>query len=160
VPQFQSRSGPGNGAGPQSKTTPGELFRFTQKPNDAVSQVNYDRGIPPLMQKLAPLVLTLFLAAILGGCAFPGVYKIDIQQGNIVKQEDLDKLSSGMTRDDVHQTLGTPMTQNTFRDDRDYYLYTFQDSGGQILKQRVTVFYNGDQYARHTARLLDETPAY
>lgn len=112
------------------------------------------------MQKLAPLLLAIVLASALGGCAFPGVYKIDIQQGNIVKQEDLEKLSPGMSRDDVRRALGAPLIQNSFRDDRDYYLYTFQDSGGEILKQRVTVFYDGDQYARHTASLLEETPAY
>lgn len=112
------------------------------------------------MQKLIPLSLAVIMGLSLGGCAFPGVYKIDIQQGNIIKPEDLNKLKPGMSRDDVQFVLGTPLVNNSFRNDRDYYLYTFQDSGGEILQQRVTVFYDGNQYDRHAASLLDETPAY
>lgn len=112
------------------------------------------------MQKLIPLSLAVIMGLSLGGCSFPGVYKIDIQQGNIVKQEELDKLRPGMSRDEVQFVLGTPLVDNTFRNDREYYLYTFQDSGGDILEQRIIVFYDGDQYERYTASLLEETPAY
>jgi outer membrane protein assembly factor BamE len=112
------------------------------------------------MQKLIPFSLAVLLGLSLGGCAFPGVYKIDIQQGNIVKQEDLDRLESGMSREDVRFVLGTPLAGNTLRKDRDHYLYTFQDSGGAIVQQRVTVFYSDNRYDRHTANLLPETPAY
>lgn len=112
------------------------------------------------MQKLVALSCAVILGLSLGGCAFPGVYKIDIQQGNIVKKEDLAKLEPGMSRDDVKFILGTPLMDNTFRADREYYIYTFQDAGGEILEQRVTVFFQGDQYERYTASLLEETPAY
>lgn len=112
------------------------------------------------MQKLIPYLFAGLMAVFLGGCAFPGVYKIDIQQGNILKPEDLAKLEPGMSRDDVRFVLGTPLVDNSFRADRDYYLYTFQDSGGKILKQQVIVFYSGNQYDYHTANLLPETPAY
>lgn len=112
------------------------------------------------MQKLIPLSFAMIVALSLGACAFPGVYRIDIQQGNIVKSEDLEKLQPGMTRNDIQYVLGTPLTENPFRNDRDYYLYTFQDDGGRILKQRVTIFYADNQYQRHTADLLPETPAY
>ena len=124
------------------------------------SKLIYDRGFPSLMQKLIPFSLALVLGLSLGGCAFPGVYKLDIQQGNIVKQEDLDRLKPGMSRAEVQYVLGTPLAGNSFREDRDYYLYTFQDSGGPIVQQRVTVFYTDDRYDRHTADLLPETPAY
>lgn len=112
------------------------------------------------MQKLTTLSCALLLGLSLGGCAFPGVYRIDIQQGNIVKQEDLDRLRPGMSRNQVQSVLGTPLADNPFSNDRDYYLYTFQNAGGPIVQQRVTVFYTADQYERHTADLLPETPAY
>ncbi|MEC7728540.1 MAG: outer membrane protein assembly factor BamE, partial [Pseudomonadota bacterium] len=35
------------------------------------------------MQKLTALILTF----VLSGCVFPGVYKINVQQGNIVTDE-------------------------------------------------------------------------
>lgn len=107
-----------------------------------------------LLKRLFPLALTLLLA----GC-FPGVYKIDVQQGNIVDQEDLELLTQTMRRQDVHQLLGTPLVQSSVRDDREHYLYTFQREGGEIRRQRITVHYQDGYYLRHEARLLDETPA-
>lgn len=104
---------------------------------------------------LAVLTLVFSLAA----CSFPGVYRIDVQQGNIIDHEDLGKLNATMTRADVHQLLGTPITVNSFNPDREHYVYTFQEGGGGIRKQRVTVIYEDNQYLRHEAKLLEETPA-
>ena len=47
------------------------------------------------------LLLTSFTFVVLlalAGCSFPGVYKIDIQQGNVVTQDMIDQLRPGMTR--------------------------------------------------------------
>ncbi|MEQ6886576.1 outer membrane protein assembly factor BamE [Salicola sp. Rm-C-2C1-2] len=104
---------------------------------------------------LAAVTLTLSLAA----CSFPGVYRIDVQQGNIIDQEDLGDLNPTMSRADVRDLLGTPITVSSFNPDREYYLYTFQEGGGEIRKQRVTIIYEGNQYLRHEAKLLEETPA-
>lgn len=108
------------------------------------------------MQKLAALLLITLLT----GCAFPGVYKINVQQGNILSQEDLTKLSEGMTRDQVHSVLGTPMMLNPIDPSREYYTYTFQRRGGEIKEQRVIVYYDQGKYSRYDANLLEETPAY
>lgn len=105
--------------------------------------------------RLAVLALVISLAA----CSFPGVYRIDVQQGNIIDYEDLGQLNPTMTRDDVHELLGTPITGNSFNPDREHYVYTFQEGGGEIRKQRVTVIYEDNQYLRHKAKLLAETPA-
>ena len=104
---------------------------------------------------LAVLTLVLSLAA----CSFPGVYRIDVQQGNIIDQEDLGKLNPTMTRSDVHKLLGTPITASSFEPGREHYVYTFQEGGGEIRKQRVTIIYEDGQYLRHEAKLLEETPA-
>jgi outer membrane protein assembly factor BamE len=43
---------------------------------------------------------------------------------------------------------------------REYYIYTFQRSGGDIEEQRVIVYYENDQFSHFEAQLLEETPAY
>lgn len=108
------------------------------------------------MQKLAALLLIMLLT----GCVFPGVYKINVQQGNILSQEDLAKLSEGMTREQVHSVLGTPLMLNPIDPSRDYYIYTFQRRGGEIKEQRVIVYYDQNQYSHYEANLLKKTPAY
>ncbi len=111
------------------------------------------------MQKPLMVIGALMLAAIMSACSFPGVFRIDVQQGNIIDQEDLDRLVPTMTRSDVHQMLGTPITSSSFDPDREHYVYTFQREGGDIKRQRVTVFYEENRYLRHEAELLPETPA-
>lgn len=108
------------------------------------------------MQKLTALILTL----VLSGCAFPGVYKINVQQGNIVTDEELTSLSEGMPRSQVHALLGTPLMLNPVDLSREYYVYTFQRRGGEIKEQRIIVYYDNDQFSHYEAQLLEETPAY
>ncbi|OEY65626.1 outer membrane protein assembly factor BamE [Marinobacter sp. X15-166B] len=108
------------------------------------------------MQKLMALAFLLALA----GCSFPGVYKINVQQGNILPKEDLAQLTPGMTRSQVHAILGSPAMLNPVDPDEEYYVYTLQRQGGDIHKQRVVLFFDGEQYLRHEADLLPETPAY
>ncbi|AFP32292.1 outer membrane protein assembly factor BamE [Marinobacter sp. BSs20148] len=108
------------------------------------------------MQKLIALILTLFLA----GCAFPGVYKINVQQGNIVTNKELTALTEGMPRSQVHAVMGTPLMLNPVDTSREYYVYTFQRAGGDIEEQRIIVYYDDDRFSRYEAQLLEETPAY
>lgn len=108
------------------------------------------------MQKLTALVFTLLIT----GCAFPGVYKINVQQGNILTDEELTSLSEGMSRSQVHSVLGTPLMVNPVDLSREYFIYTFQRRGGEIEEQRVIVYYEDDQFSSYEAQLLEETPAY
>lgn len=105
-------------------------------------------------------ILALSLALLMTGCVFPGVYRIDVQQGNILDEEDLARLESGMTRSDVRDTLGSPIMRNPVDDSREYYVYTYQEGGGEIREQKVVVYFEGDQYSHYEANLMEETPAY
>ena len=89
--------------------------------------------------KLAGLLLATSLAA---GCGFPGVYKIDVQQGNIVEKDSLDQLKIGLTRKQVHYLLGTPVLENTFDPSNETYIYTIQLAGGIIQKQNIMLVYD------------------
>jgi outer membrane protein assembly factor BamE len=122
----------------------------------AFSRRFQDRGFPPAMQKLIALVLTLLIA----GCAFPGVYKINVQQGNILTDEELTSLSEGMSKSQVQSVLGTPLLVNPVDPSREYYIYTFQRSGGDIKEQRVIVYYENNEFSHYEAQLIEETPAY
>jgi outer membrane protein assembly factor BamE len=108
------------------------------------------------MQKLIALILTLFLA----GCAFPGVYKINVQQGNIVTEKELNALTKGMPRSQVHAVMGTPLMLNPVDTSREYYVYTFQRAGGDIDEQRIIVYYEDERFSHYDAQLLEDTPAY
>lgn len=78
----------------------------------------------------------------LAGCSFPGVYKIDIQQGNVVTQDMIDQLRPGMTRRQVRFIMGNPLLTDTFHTDRWDYLYSLQPGGGERQQERVSLIFN------------------
>ncbi len=78
----------------------------------------------------------------------PLMYKPDIQQGNVVTQEKVNKLQPGMSRDQVRFLLGTPMLQDTFHNDRMSYVYTMKRGGGKMEQRQLTLFFAGDQLQR------------
>ncbi|AIZ31543.1 outer membrane protein assembly factor BamE [Pseudomonas sp. K1(2024)] len=96
--------------------------------------------------KLLLTSLTLVGLLALAGCSFPGVYKIDIQQGNVVTQDMIDQLRPGMTRRQVRFIMGNPLLQDPFNTNRWDYLYSIQPGGGKRQQERMSVFFNeGDQ---------------
>lgn len=80
----------------------------------------------------------------LAGCSFPGVYKIDIQQGNVVTQDMIDQLRPGMTRRQVRFIMGNPLLTDTFHADRWDYLYSLEPGGGERQQERVSLIFNGN----------------
>ena len=103
------------------------------------------------------IILTAILSAvILSGCGFvgfPGVYRIGIEQGNVVTQEMVDQLKPGMTRRQVRFVLGTPLIEDSFNGDRWDYRYVFSRGDQQILDNRLTVYFEGDTLARFDSKL-------
>ncbi|WP_137820309.1 outer membrane protein assembly factor BamE [Pseudomonas sp. 2FG] len=93
--------------------------------------------------KLLLTSLTLVGLFALAGCSFPGVYKIDIQQGNVVTQDMIDQLRPGMTRRQVRFIMGNPLITDTFHADRWDYLYSIQPGGTQRLQERVSILFDG-----------------
>ncbi|MGB3123966.1 MAG: outer membrane protein assembly factor BamE [Pseudomonas sp.] len=94
--------------------------------------------------KLLLTSFTLVGLLALAGCSFPGVYKIDIQQGNVVTQDMIDQLRPGMTRRQVRFIMGNPLLTDTFHADRWDYLYSIQPGGGERQQERVSVIFNGN----------------
>lgn len=93
--------------------------------------------------------LTIFaLIGLLVGCQsfrFPGVHKINIQQGNIITQDMIDQLQPGMSKRQVRYIMGNPLIQDTFNPDRWDYFYSMKTARGDETKERVSIFFEGDK---------------
>lgn len=94
--------------------------------------------------KLMLTSLTLVGLFALAGCSFPGVYKVDIQQGNVVTQDMIDQLRPGMTRKQVRFIMGNPLITDTFHANRWDYLYSIQPGGSQRQQERVSLVFDGN----------------
>ena len=77
-----------------------------------------------------------------------GVYRLDINQGNYLSQDMVDRLKVGQTKQQVRLSLGTPLIASAFHDNRWDYVYMFK-SGGRVREHRqFTVFFKDDVLAR------------
>jgi outer membrane protein assembly factor BamE len=112
---------------------------------------------------IMPLALALFI----GGCATfdryaptwrsLGVYKIDINQGNYLSQDAVDRLKVGMTQAQVRQTLGTPLLASPFRTDQWYYVYEYAHHGQVVEHRNFTAYFDDGKLARWEGDKLPES---
>jgi len=113
------------------------------------------------MQKL--LIYWVCAASLLAGCSttrdisdsisksFSGlsiIYRPDIQQGNVLTQEAINKLRPGMTKTQARYLLGTPLLTDVFHQDRWDYLYSMQKGHEERTQERITLFFEDGRLAR------------
>lgn len=89
---------------------------------------------------------TLLVFLLVAGCSFlPQIpYMIDVQQGNVVSEEMLEKLKPGMTKSQVLFVMGSPLIVDTFRHNRWDYVYVLREKGDLVEKKRLTIFFEND----------------
>ncbi len=94
------------------------------------------------MQKI--LISVVLLTLLLSGCA----HKIEIQQGNVITQTQLEKLRVGLDQRQVRALLGSPLLNDAFHPDRWDYYYSMSRGTELKKRSRLTLFFSGDQLIR------------
>lgn len=99
------------------------------------------------------LICSLLLMAAscsLSRISIPRVFKITIQQGNLISQEMIDQLKPGMTRTQVAFVMGEPVARNTFNEDRWDYIYTVVVPGVYSDEKRMSLYFENEVLAYFT----------
>lgn len=99
------------------------------------------------------LICSLLLMAAscsLSRISIPRVFKITIQQGNLISQEMIDQLKPGMTRTQVAFVMGEPVARNTFNEDRWDYIYTVVVPGVYSDEKRMSLYFENQVLAYFT----------
>jgi len=97
----------------------------------------------PHHAKTAVVVLALSLA--LSAC----VYRIDIQQGNLLEEDSVAQVEVGMSRSAVEFLLGTPMVADSFHQGRwDYPYYLRRGRSDEIFRRWIVVYFEDDLVSR------------
>ena len=102
------------------------------------------------MQKL--LISTLLCASLMSACS---VHKLEIQQGNVVTPEMVEKLKPGMTTKQVKFVMGSPQLADPFHKDRWDYFYSLRKDGELVEKKHLILYFEGDVLSR----IVDQTPS-
>jgi outer membrane protein assembly factor BamE len=73
---------------------------------------------------------------------------MEIQQGNFISQEMLSQLKSGMSKEQVRLTLGTPLLADAFHADRWDYVYWREAPDGKRESRKLVVLFADGKLAR------------
>lgn len=75
----------------------------------------------------------------------PYVYKIDVNQGNVIDQAMIDQLRPNMTKRQVLFIMGSPMLVDFFHQDRWDYIYAIRKGSEELEQKTVSIFFDNDQ---------------
>jgi outer membrane protein assembly factor BamE len=105
--------------------------------------------MPANVRRVLRLSLPMLAALASSSCGWniPGVYKVPIQQGNVVTVEMLQELKLGMDKRKVSFILGTPLVTDAFHQDRWDYFYSYAATGDRV-QQRASLYFEGDRLTR------------
>lgn len=92
---------------------------------------------------IAALLLTVALA----GCE-SWVYKVDVQQGNIIEASAVEKLQMGMNKDQVRFLLGSPAVTDIFHANRWDYVYYLKPGRGKTQLRSLSVHFEDGRVTR------------
>jgi outer membrane protein assembly factor BamE len=109
---------------------------------DAVSQVI------PLIRPLAVGCLLAGLISCGSNFGFPGVYRINVEQGNVVTEEMVEQLRPGLNRRQVRYIMGTPLIEDSFHGDRWDYRYLLRNGNELLSETQLTLWFVGDELVR------------
>jgi outer membrane protein assembly factor BamE len=98
-----------------------------------------------MLHSSARLLLLTSIVVALCSCSFPAVYKLDIQQGNIITQDRVDQLKPGMSKRQVRFLMGTPLLVDSFNENRWDYFYSLKNNDDAYSKERLTMYFVDDQ---------------
>lgn len=109
------------------------------------------------------LVLILVFACAAGACGI--IYKVPVNQGNLLEQDMVDSLKPGMTKRQVALIMGTPSVQSPFDEDRWSYTSSFTRRGRKPEVKTLTLFFEenllvrmeGDYFPQRDQQLLEES---
>ncbi|MDZ7790929.1 MAG: outer membrane protein assembly factor BamE [Xanthomonadales bacterium] len=105
--------------------------------------------------QLPTTLLAVLAAVLLSGCSALA-YKQDIQQGNVLDNDDVAQLETGMTKRQVQVLLGTPSIQSPFHRDRWDYMNSYAKRGGDPRLRVLTLFFENNLLASIEGSYLDE----
>ena len=114
------------------------------------------------MKYIIAFILLIYCALILSGCQSKllTVYKIDVQQGNALATEEVDKIKVGMNREQVHFVLGSPLIVDSFHPDRWDYIYLFIPGYGEVERRQLTLIFDRNEVIDIVKQniVADDTP--
>lgn len=111
----------------------------------AKSDKYYDENMSENMNHFKKTICVLGLVLSAYGCQLPSIYRIDVQQGNALEAELVEKITLDMNKEQVRFILGTPLIVDSFHPDRWDYVYLLTPSRGEQQRSQLTIIFDRDE---------------
>jgi len=85
-----------------------------------------------------------FLVLIIASCTSLTPYKVPILQGNIFDEDDMSKLSEGLTKEQVQFIFGTALIKDPFHSNRWDYYYSIRVGDELLDEMKLSINFNSD----------------
>ena len=132
---------------------------FRPSPQDLIAQIRWvSGGAGKVAARVATIVFIGIALVLNSACSrlpgadnlpsIPGLYRLDIQQGNVLDEDKLRQLEEGMTKRKVKFLLGTPAIEDVFRENRWDYVYSLKRGIRKAKPQRVSLYFENDRLVR------------
>ena len=90
------------------------------------------------MRKLLILIISLIVIS----CSNTSIYRVSITQGTVFKQEDINRLEIGKTKDQVIYVMGQPSFENFFENNVWNYFYQIKSGDTVDLERRLKLYFD------------------
>ena len=107
--------------------------------------------MPQVITLIRSLALGCLLAGLVGcgsNFGFPGVYRINVEQGNVVTEEMVEQLRPGLNRRQVRYIMGTPLIEDSFHEDRWDYRYLLRNGNELLSETKLTLWFEKEELVR------------
>ncbi len=112
-----------------------------------------------ILKPTLPSVLLMLGVALLVVPVTGCVYRVDVQQGNLLEAKDVEAIKVGMTRSQVRFLLGTPAVADSFHQDRWDYIYYFRQGRSRRADRSWVIVYFDDDRVREVQRDVPVDPS-
>jgi len=100
------------------------------------------------------LILVVVAISAVSAC----VFRVDVQQGNLLEQNDIEAIKPGMTRSQVRFLLGTPLVESPFHPDRWDYMYFFRQGRSRTAERQWLIVFFDDERVREIQKDVPVDP--
>jgi|TARA_B110000003_G_C16294910_1_gene396419 outer membrane protein assembly factor BamE len=77
-------------------------------------------------------------------CASLSPYKVPILQGNLFEEEDIEKLSEGLSKEQVQFIFGTALLKDPFHSNRWDYYYSIKVGTDILTESKLSILFDED----------------
>lgn len=113
----------------------------------------------PMIKKAIALLLVTVPLLACSTLEFPGVYRLQIEQGNIVTDDMVKQLEPGMSPSQVEFILGTPLIRDSFSPNRWDYLHVVHKPDNTVERERLTVFFENGALSHYESNIKADAKA-